>query len=94
MGIKEILQQQDMEFISLHDLLLKMTEVENVSLQEAATVLFRLLDQENSRLRPTWQQRSQARGVTAINGYNSDPMHRLLYVADKGGWEWSDDTPF
>lgn len=92
MAIRDILQKQDEGFISLHDLLMKMTAVHGDTLQDAATLLLRLLNQADNFERPAWYSNSLDKGVSLV-GQSREVMFALQYVAVNGQWD-SDDIPF
>jgi hypothetical protein len=98
MVIKDILQKQDGGFISLHDLLKKMAAVHGDTLQDAATVLLRLLNQRDNSpgsesLYPNWYEFSRERGPLAIK-QGWEPIEALRYVVVNGQWMDSNDLPF
>ena len=96
MGVKKLLAQQDAGFISLHDLLLKMTKAgDGCTLQEAAMVLCRLLADSDSSNRPRLKMKSLTHGILTILDRERSPIQRLHYVADNGNFESNhDDIPF
>ncbi|SFV15476.1 hypothetical protein [Pseudoduganella namucuonensis] len=91
MAIRDILQKQDEGFISLHDLLIKMTTVHGDTLQDAATLLYRLLIQAHEQ--PQWYATSLETGPCTIDS-SAKGMAALHYVAINGQWMDSDDIPF
>ena len=96
MGVKKFLEKQDAGFISLHDLLVQMTNAgDGCTLQEAAIALSRLLWEAGQYESPSWLHKDPMRGITEANG--SKPGMQLAYVAKNGRFEWeelSDDIPF
>ena len=96
MGVKKLLAKQDAGFISLHDLLLKMTKAgDGCTLQEAAMVLCRLLADSDHRNRPRLQMKSFTHGILIVPDRPSSPIQRLHYVTDNGNFESNhDDIPF
>ena len=100
MGVKQLLQKQDASFISLHDLLLKMTLAgDGCSLEEAAIVLFRLMDSSEYPNRPQWLMKSKVEGVRAAHESINFSGKRCLKHAAKfgkfepaGGWDWGVDA--
>ncbi|WP_194720924.1 hypothetical protein [Noviherbaspirillum malthae] len=96
MGIKDFLQKEDEGFISLHDLLIKMTEVDGVSLQNAARALYRVLDRASPTDYPQWQEIDLATGVKPTEDF-ALALERLRHVAETGKFAplWDDDDiPF
>ena len=96
MGIKDILDTQDAGFVGLRSLLEQMAKEEGVTLQQAATVLFRLLHDAGDSGRPQWFQHTSAFGVQRVPDSNREPWLRLRYVVDNGKFEpdLNDDIPF
>lgn len=101
MGVKKLLEKQDAGFISLHDLLSKMTEAgDGCTLQEAAVALCALLWETDQFKRPSMLNKTNTRGLMlASPGLNSTPMQRLQHIAKTGEFESnereiSDDIPF
>ena len=103
MGVKKLLAKQDAGFISLHDLLLKMTQAgDGCTLQEAATVLFRLLDSSEHPDRPRWLIKGKVEGLReASEGFNFSGTRCVRYAATHGkfepdaDWDWKwNEEPF
>ena len=100
MSVKQLLQKQDASFISLHDLLLKMTLAgEGCSLEEAATVLFRLMSSSEFSDRPRWLMKSKVEGIrVAHESINFSGMRCLRHAANfgqfepEGLWDWGVDA--
>lgn len=101
MGVKKLLKKQDEGFISLHDLLLKMTEAgDGCTIQEAALALCALLWETDRFKRPSLINKTNTRGLMlGPSGLDSSPMQRLQHIAKTGEfesnqWEMSNDIPF
>lgn len=54
MGVKDLLKSQTAGYISLHDVLTRMTRIDGSTYQEAATALHRVLWEEDEKSRPVW----------------------------------------
>lgn len=95
MGIKALLNKQDEGFISLHDLLMKMMQEDGVSLQDAATALYRILEATTPEAYPQWHEKSRAGGVRSTEEHQLACL-RLREVVDSGSFtfEWGSDVPF
>ena len=66
-GVKKLLANQETGFISLQDVLAKMTMPDGASYQEAAKVLYRLLSKTDKQERPQWQTMNALDGVGAAS---------------------------
>jgi len=62
MSVKDLLATQQAGFISLHEVLTRMTQVDGATYQEAATLLHRLLWAEDENARPRWYEYSPLYG--------------------------------
>lgn len=62
MSVRNLLAIQQAGFISLHDVLTRMTQADGATYQEAATLLHRLLWAEDENIRPRWHEYSTLYG--------------------------------
>lgn len=99
MGIKEIFEAQQQEFISLRDLLEHMSKAEGVSLKMAAIVLHRLLTEAYDSAPPFVERRVSTLGPVT----GSTKAALMQRIADVGQWgafgqlgfeDMDDDIPF
>ena len=56
MSVKHFLKEQEAGFISLHDVLTRMTQIDGATYQDAAILLYRLLSAEDEDSRPPWHE--------------------------------------
>ena len=95
MGVKKMLAQQSMGFVSLHDLLIRMTKLgDGASYKEAATLLHRLLYNEEDRLRPKWFSDSHLYGKHLLEDRAKNRGWDCLRQASIRGEPEDDDIPF
>lgn len=97
MGIRETLDAQDAEFVSLGTVLKQIADAENVPLKDAARWLTQQLDIEKNGDAPSACQYDVVRGILGAN--SADLLKALKYVVLNnqlgGAWEdLSDDIPF
>ena len=104
MGVKQILEAQSVGFISLHDLLIRLTQIEGSTYQEAATCLYRLLDEKGSidangdEPPPYWYTNRVLEGMRI--GTNSDRQDAELCLRQAAlsgqpqEWSFDDEIPF
>lgn len=96
MTIKELLKRQDASFISLNELLTKMTRSDGgATYQEAASLLYRIVDQELF----LWHVRDPVKGVRKAT--NDEEVKALgclelaaRYAKNDSDWGGDDDIPF
>lgn len=69
MSVKELLAKQEAGFISLHEVLRRMTQIDGATYKEAAIALFRILDAADKSA-PGWWVKDKIRGVFPAS--NSD----------------------
>lgn len=95
--VKKLLEAQQSDFISLHDLLVKMQQQGGgCTLKEAATVLYRLLyaNSGNSGFdAPCWYQ-SDIRGVVNVTFEGMNQIDLVKQIAITGQFEIDDELPF
>jgi len=103
MSIRELLARTDGEFISLHDVLSKISAAEGVTYQEAAIALLRLLDPHSTSLdgpEPKWHTYNKVRGIVRVVVPRFHRGHQALQWAatygspEKNPWNLEDDVPF
>ncbi|GAB1394782.1 hypothetical protein MASR1M60_29460 [Rhodocyclaceae bacterium] len=94
MSVKNLLAEQAAGFISLHDVLNRMTQVDGASYQEAATLLHRLLWAENEDARPRWHEYSTLYGKRLASDQQAKAAWECLRQAAQSGIpsQWSDDS--
>ena len=96
MSVKNLLAQQDSEFISLHEILDLMTQIDGASYAEAATLLHRLL-WGDSRDVPAWWTKDDLYGVNLANDDDVRTATGCLVQAARSGkpqFEEPDEIPF
>ena len=95
--VKKLLEAQQSDFISLHDLLVKMQQQgSGCTLQEAATVLYRLLyaSSGNSGFdTPDWYL-CDTRGVVNVTFEGMNQIDLVKQIAITGQFEIDDELPF
>lgn len=95
--VKKLLEAQQSDFISLHDLLVKMQQQGGgCTLKEAATVLYRLLYQNresNGYDNPCWYQ-SDIRGVVNVTFEGMNQIDLVKQIATTGTFEVDNEPPF
>ena len=104
MGVKQILEAQSAGFISLHDLLIRLTQMEGSTYQEAATCLYRLLDEKDfcdangDEPPPHWYTNRVLEGMRiGTNSDQRDAWDCLRQAACSGRpqeWSFDDEIPF
>lgn len=96
MSVKRLLESQAVGYITLHDVLTRMTRIDGATYQEAATALHRALwGVDDSRDRPDWYRCDVLHGkVRATNREETSAWACLKYVAAKGVEDFHDDLPF
>lgn len=98
MSVKKLLAQQEAGFISLHDVLTRMTEKDGASYQEAATVLYRLIATYPEEWLFMWWTKTALHGVRqATNRDELDAMACLRQAALSGApnpWDDPNEIPF
>ena len=98
MGVKDLLERNAAGFISLNEVLTLMSHSDGSSYQEAATVLYRLLDEDDVTFL-TWKVNNNLKGVR--NGSSQDYKNAFttlrqaaLYPLNHGVWINDGDIPF
>ena len=96
MSVKDILAKQEAGFISLHEVLTKMTMIDGASYQEAAKVLYRLMNENQNNLLFVWHTKTDLKGVReASNIEEKDAVNCLKQAAMSGRpEEYDDQIPF
>lgn len=97
MSVKNLLVEQAAGFVSLHDVLTRMTQIDGANYQEAAILLHRLLWAEDEKLRPSWYEYSALFGKRMISGSHDKAAWECLRQAASSGLptEWdADEIPF
>jgi hypothetical protein len=85
MSVKKLLAQQEAGFISLHDVLTRMAEIDGASYQQAATVLHRLIAADPDKWLFMWWTKTALHGVRqATNRDESDALACLRQAALSG----------
>jgi hypothetical protein len=94
--VEELLNKEYSKFINLHDLLIKITEVDGCSLQKAAMLLYRIMADHPKDQSPFWYRYNEVTGKESMSAYNHDALERLGYVANEGRFEsdFDDGIPF
>ncbi len=96
MTVKELLKKQDASFISLHELLTKMTQSgDGATYQEAAVALYRIVEPEHF----LWRVSDPVKGVKKATDREEKKAINSLEMAarfEKNHPVWSidDDIPF
>lgn len=98
MSVKKLLEKQEADFISLHDVLTSMTKIDGASYQQAATVLHRLITENPDEWLFMWQTKTALHGVRqATNRDDLDAMACLRQAALSGEpmpWDDLNEIPF
>lgn len=97
MSVKNLLAEQAAGFVSLHEVLTRMTQVDGASYQEAAILLHRLLWAEDEKLRPSWYEYTTLYGRRVAGGSQGKAAWECLRQAANSGLpsEWdADEIPF
>ena len=97
MNVKNLLATQQAGFISLHEVLTRMTQADGATHQEAAMLLHRLLWAEDESVRPRWHEYSTLYGKRVASDKQGTASWECLRQAANSGVpaEWSDDEiPF
>jgi hypothetical protein len=96
MSVKKLLEQQAVGYITLHEVLTRMTKIDGATYQEAATVLHRALWSTDRLIdRPGWYVCDKLRGrIKATNREEGTAWDCLKYVAEYGTEVFDDDIPF
>lgn len=97
MNVKNLLATQQAGFISLHEVLTRMTQADGATHQEAAMLLHRLLWAEDESVRPRWHEYSTLYGKRVASDKQGTASWECLRQAANSGLpaEWSDDEiPF
>lgn len=94
MSVKNLLAEQAAGFVSLHEVLTRMTQVDGATYQEAATLLHRLLWAADEISQPNWFEFSLLYGK-CVTG-RSDTGWECLRQAVRSGppEEEPDEIPF
>ena len=96
MAIKELLKRQDSSFISLHELLTKMTQLgDDATYQQAAAALYRIVEPEHF----LWRVGDPVKGVRkTTDKENKQALVSLelaaRYEKNHPVWSIDDDIPF
>ncbi len=98
-AVKEILREQDQNFISLYDLLVEIKAANKCTLSEAATVLIRLLNKTKTSERPSLYTNTFPLGMERTPWGKNAFFEKLEFVALNGNFEMEgdndvDDLPF
>jgi hypothetical protein len=93
-AVKKLLQEQDKDFISLHDLLIAIKDANNCTLGEAASVLLRLMSQGTKLSNPTLYSCTVQLGMVREVWPKQTVIDQIYYVAANGNFEYSDEIPF
>lgn len=97
MSVKNLLAKQEAGFISLHEVLTKMTQIDGANYQEAATLLHRLLWANDEELRPQWHECDNLYGKRRASDHQAKAAWECLRQAAQAGMppEWTEDEiPF
>lgn len=97
MSIKNLLVKQQAGFISLHEVLTRMTQADGATYQEAATLLHRLLWAEDENIRPRWYEYTTLYGKRLASDKQGTASWECLRQAARSGvpFEWTnDEIPF
>lgn len=101
-NIAELLQKEDEDFVSLHELLTAMAEGFRATYQNAARLLLRRLKNTDEDYRPSWCRLDLDHGIVALaRGSENDPWACLRHAAENGAPQndppednFDDDIPF
>lgn len=101
-NIAELLEKEDEDFVSLHELLTAMAEGFHATYQDAARLLLRRLKNTDEDDRPAWCRLDLDHGIVAIgSGQESGPWTCLRQAAANGEpqndpppEDFDDDIPF
>ena len=92
--IKKLLEAHQGDFISLHDLLIKMQQQGGgCTLKEAATVLYRLVKANSGIDAPSWY-RSDINGVVDVSIDSENQIELIKQIAITGKFEIDDELAF
>ncbi len=99
MSVKSLLSKQDAGFISLHEVLTRMTKVgDGATYQQAAMALFRLMMAEEKASVPKWFVIDNLNGKRYTNGLHEKLANECLRQAANNGepspLDFDDEIPF
>jgi hypothetical protein len=96
MNVRNLLATQQAGFVSLHEVLTRMTQIDGASYQEAATLLHRLLRAEDEHFRPRWYECTTLYGKRLASDTQGTASWECLRQAAHSGLplEWDDEIPF
>ncbi len=100
MGVKDLLAKQDSGFISFHELITRLTSLDNASYQQAALCLHRLLNNPQSdHVPPSFSGYSLLNGITDLDQFETrSAMNCLAQAATEGeakdSYSWGETNKF
>ena len=95
-GVKNMLAEHAAGFISLHDVLTRMTQTVGATYQESAIALYRLLSAAGDHRSPQWKFWDDLRGKQALSDRDALEAWECLVQAARSGVpeELDDEIPF
>jgi hypothetical protein len=97
-SVQDLLRRQEEGFISLHDVLTRMAELDGSSYQDAAIALHRLLSATDEDQRPGWYECTSLNGKRSVSNKDAVNAWEALRTIARHGVlpvrDIDDDIPF